>query len=129
VLQASVAACHARAPTAAETDWALIAELYAKLGALTRSPVVELNRALAVSMAEGPAAGLVLVEALADEPALASYHLLPSARAELLERLGRWRDAATEFERAAALTQNERQRTRLRERARLCRARSAAGVG
>jgi RNA polymerase sigma-70 factor, ECF subfamily len=121
VLQASVAACHASAASTAETDWALIAELYAKLGTLTRSPVVELNRALAVSMAEGAAAGLLLVEALADEPALASYHLLPSARAELLERLGRWREAAAEFERAAALTRNERQRVRLHERARRCR--------
>ncbi len=126
-LQAEVAACHARAKAAAETDWARIAELYARLVALTESPVVELNRALAISMAEGPAAGLLLVEALATEPSLAGYHLLPSARAELLEQLGRLREAAGEFERAAALTRNERQRARLEARARACTERVEAG--
>jgi RNA polymerase sigma factor (sigma-70 family) len=120
VLQAAVAACHARARTAEETDWSRIAALYAELVELTQSPVVELNRAVAVSMADGPAAGLALVDALASEPSLVGYHLLPSARAELLERLGRLREAAAEFERAAALTQNERQRARLLERARGC---------
>jgi predicted RNA polymerase sigma factor len=88
---------------------------------------VELNRALAVSMAEGPAAGLALIEALRSEPSLAGYHLLPSARAELLERLGRSREAAAEFERAAALTRNERQRARLEARARACAERVEAG--
>jgi RNA polymerase sigma factor (sigma-70 family) len=126
-LQASVAACHARAESAADTDWTRIAELYARLVALTASPVVELNRALAVSMAEGPAAGLALIEALRSEPSLAGYHLLPSARAELLERLGRSREAAAEFERAAALTRNERQRARLEARARACAERVEAG--
>jgi predicted RNA polymerase sigma factor len=119
VLQAAVAACHARAHTAEETDWSRIAAFYAELVELTQSPVVELNRAVAVSMADGPAAGLALVDALASEPSLVGYHLLPSARAELLERLGRLREAAEEFERAAALTQNERQRARLLERARV----------
>ena len=120
-LQASVAACHARARQAAETDWAQIARLYGRLAALHPSPVVELNRALAVSMAEGPAAGLALVDALATDPALESYHLLPSARADLLVKLGRRDEARREFERAAALTQNERQRRRLLARAAGCR--------
>lgn len=116
-LQATIAACHARARTAGETDWARIAALYAELGALTPSPVVELNRALAVAMADGPQAGLELLEALAANPALEGYHLLPSARADLLARLGRRDEARAEFERAAALTRNERQRDRLLERA------------
>jgi RNA polymerase sigma-70 factor, ECF subfamily len=119
-LQAAITACHARAHTPAETDWARIAELYGELAALGRSPVVELNRAVAVSMAHGPAAGLELVDALVSEPSLQRYHLLPSARAELLERLGRLDEARLEFERAASLTQNARQRRRLLERAAAC---------
>jgi RNA polymerase sigma-70 factor, ECF subfamily len=120
LLQASIAACHARALGAAETDWRRIAELYGALGALAPSPVVELNRAVAVAMAEGPAAGLALVDALAGEPALRGYHLLPSARADLLSRLGRLAEARLEFERAAALTRNARQRDRLLKRAADC---------
>jgi RNA polymerase sigma factor (sigma-70 family) len=120
VLQAAITACHARARTAADTDWARIAALYSELAALAPSPVVELNRAMAVSMAEGPAAGLALVDALAGAPALAGYHLLPSARADLLVRLGRRDEARAEFERAAALTKNARQRERLLERAAAC---------
>ena len=116
-LQAAISACHARAREAASTDWARIAALYAELRRVLPSPVVELNRAMAVAMAEGPAAGLRLVEALLQEPALQGYHLLPSARAELLERLGRFDEARREFQRAAAMTQNERQRARLLERA------------
>jgi RNA polymerase sigma factor (sigma-70 family) len=120
VLQAGITACHARARTPDATDWARIAGLYAELGARLESPVVELNRAVAVSMAEGPAAGLALVDALLNEPALRNYHLLPSARAELLEKLGRFAEARREFERAALMTQNTRQRERLQERARKC---------
>jgi RNA polymerase sigma factor (sigma-70 family) len=117
VLQASITACHARARTAEVTDWARIAALYTELGQIMPSPVVELNRAMAVAMAEGPAAGLRLVDALLKEPALKSYHLLPSARAELLERLGRFEEAKDEFRRAADMTQNTRQRDRLLWRA------------
>jgi RNA polymerase sigma factor (sigma-70 family) len=120
VLQAKIAACHAVAQAPADTDWTRIASLYGELAGITRSPVVELNRAVAVSMAEGPAAGLALVDALTSEPALQDYHLLPSARADLLARLGRFAEAAVEFERAAALTQNARQRQRLLERAAAC---------
>jgi len=116
-LQAAISACHARASRANDTDWARIAALYAELGALTPSPVVELNRAMAVAMAEGPAAGLALIDRLADEPALRGYHLLPSARADLLERLGRHGEARAEFERAAGLTQNARERELLLARA------------
>jgi RNA polymerase sigma factor (sigma-70 family) len=116
-LQAALAACHARARTPEETDWALIAALYGELASVMPSPVVELNRAVAVSMAEGPAAGLELVDALVDEPALRSYHLLPSVRGDLLAKLGRHREAAAEFERAAALTANQRERALLLERA------------
>ncbi|MFE9295522.1 RNA polymerase sigma factor [Streptomyces niveus] len=119
-LQAAIAACHAGAPTYEDTDWATIAALYGRLAALTPSPVVELNRAVAVSMAEGPAAGLALVDALAAGPggaALKGYHLLPSVRGDLLERLGRTREARAEFERAAGLTRNERERALLGERA------------
>ncbi|MFJ1745635.1 RNA polymerase sigma factor [Streptomyces sp. NPDC088116] len=116
-LQAAVAAYHARAAVYEETDWASIAALYAQLAALTPSPVVELNRAVAVSMAEGPAAALALVDALADEPALRTYHLLPSVRGDLLYRLGRTDEARAEFVRAAGLTRNERERALLRERA------------
>jgi RNA polymerase sigma factor (sigma-70 family) len=120
-LQAQIAACHARARTAAETDWARIAALYAELAEVMPSPVVELNRAVAVAMADGPAAGLALVDALRDEPALERYHLLPSVRGDLLVRLGRLAEAADELERAATLTHNERERTLLRERAAACR--------
>ena len=109
-LQAAIAACHARARTAQETDWQRIAALYDALAQLLRSPVVELNRAVAVGMAFGPAAGLALADALVSEPALAQYYLLPSVRGDLLEKLGRLDEAAAEFERAAALTQNERER-------------------
>ncbi|MFF8838488.1 RNA polymerase sigma factor [Streptomyces sp. NPDC015130] len=117
-LQAAVAACHARAVAYEETDWRTIAALYARLAAVAPSPVVELNRAVAVSMAEGPEAGLVLVDALADGPALAGYHLLPSVRGDLLARLGRTAEARAEFERAASLTRNARERELLLGRAR-----------
>jgi predicted RNA polymerase sigma factor len=120
VLQAAIAACHARAAAAAETDWRRIAALYAELADVTPSPVVELNRAVAVSMAEGPEAGLALVDALAAEPALAEYHLLPSVRGELLRKLGRLAEARAEFERAASLTTNARERELVLERARTC---------
>jgi RNA polymerase sigma factor (sigma-70 family) len=119
-LQAAIAACHARAPTADATDWPRIAALYATLGACAPSPVVELNRAVAVAMAEGPAAGLAIVDALRDDAALRHYHLLPSVRAELLARLGRFDEARAEFERAAALTQNARERGLLLQRAATC---------
>ncbi|HEY3499492.1 MAG TPA: sigma-70 family RNA polymerase sigma factor [Polyangiaceae bacterium] len=119
-LQAAVAACHARARAAGETDWRRIAALYAELAAMTRSPVVELNRAVAVGMAEGPAAALPLIDALAGDPALRNYHLVPAARADLLAKLGRTEEARGEFERAAALTKNLRQRERLLARARDC---------
>jgi RNA polymerase sigma factor (sigma-70 family) len=116
-LQAAIAACHARAHTPEETDWARIAELYDALAELTPSPVVELNRAVAISMAIGPAAGLELVDALTSEPSLDRYHLLPSVRGDLLAKLGRFEEARTEFERAASLTRNERERALLLERA------------
>ncbi len=118
-LQAAIAACHARARTADETDWVRIAALYDGLAALTGSPVVELNRAVAVAMAFGPAAGLELADALRAEPALRGYHLLPSVRGDLLLRLGRTEEACAEFERAAAMTDNERERSLLLERAAL----------
>src|SRR4051812_22909545 len=117
-LQAAIAACHARARTAADTDWARIAALYGALAELTASPIVELNRAVAVGMADGPAAGLALVDALAAEPSLTSYHLLPSVRGDLLAKLGRTDEARREFERAASLTRNERERALLLARAR-----------
>jgi RNA polymerase sigma factor (sigma-70 family) len=120
VLQASIAACHARARAAEETDWARIAALYGELGRLTPSPVVELNRAVAVAMAEGPAAGLAIVDALRSEPSLKSYHLLPAVRGDLLFRLGRKEEARAEFERAASLTRNERERGVLLARAAAC---------
>jgi predicted RNA polymerase sigma factor len=120
LLQAAIAACHARARVAADTDWPRIAALYGELCVVAPSPVVELNRAVAVSMADGPAAGLALVDALGAEPSLRGYHLLPSARADLLARLGRLDEARAEFERAAALTRNARQRERLLARARAC---------
>src|SRR3989475_1869829 len=119
-LQAAIAACHARARTPAETDWARIAALYDALAQLTPSPVVELNRAVAVGMAFGPAAGLELVDALTAEPSLRTYHFLPSARGDLLARLGRLEEARAEFERAASLTQNARERDLLLGRAAAC---------
>jgi len=120
LLQAEIAACHARARTPSETDWPRIVILYTELAQLTPSPVIELNRAVAVSMAHGPQAGLTLVEALASEPSLARYHLLPSVRADLLYKLGRHREARTQFELAASLTQNTRERTLLLNRAASC---------
>ena len=120
-LQAAIAACHARALTAEETDWPRIAALYAALAAVAPSPVVELNRAVAVSRASGPEAALPIVDALLSEPALKAYHLLPVVRADLLEKLGRGAEACAELERAAALTRNERERALLLERAtRVC---------
>ncbi|MGW1638079.1 RNA polymerase sigma factor [Streptomyces lavendulae] len=116
-LQAAIAGCHAAAVRYEDTDWATIAALYGRLVHLVPSPVVELNRAVAVSMAEGPAAALPLVDALAGEPALRTYHLLPSVRGDLLERLGRGPEARAEFERAAALTRNARERDLLLARA------------
>jgi predicted RNA polymerase sigma factor len=117
-LQAAIAACHARARTAGDTDWRRIVALYDALVELTRSPVVELNRAVAVSMAFGPAPGLELVDALFDEPALRNYHLLPSVRGDLLARLGRGDEARTEFKRAALMAKNLRERELLLARAR-----------
>ncbi|WP_437597252.1 RNA polymerase sigma factor [Sorangium sp. So ce590] len=119
-LQAAIAACHARARTAAETDWARIAALYAALAQVTPSPVVELNRAVALSMALGPAAGLAAVDALTSERALEGYHLLPSVRGDLLAKLGRLDEARAEFERAASLTRNARERELLLGRAAAC---------
>ncbi|WP_437950906.1 RNA polymerase sigma factor [Sorangium sp. So ce296] len=119
-LQAAIAACHARARAAAETDWARIAALYAALAQVTPSPVVELNRAVALSMAFGPAAGLAVVDALTSERALESYHLLPSVRGDLLAKLGRLDEARVEFERAASLTRNARERELLLGRAAAC---------
>jgi RNA polymerase sigma factor (sigma-70 family) len=116
-LQAAIAACHARARTVDETDWPRIAALYGELARLTPSPVVELNRAVAVGMAFGPAAGLEMADALTSEPALASYHLLPAVRGDLLAKLGRRDEARGEFERAAGLTRNETERRLLLERA------------
>jgi RNA polymerase sigma-70 factor, ECF subfamily len=121
-LQAAIAACHARARTAEETDWARIAALYEALASISPSPVVELNRAVALAMAFGPEAGLAVVDALRAEPALRRYHLLPSVRADLLLKLGRADEARLEWERAAALTRNARERALLLERA-------AAAVG
>ena len=119
-LQAAIAACHARARTAAETDWRRIAALYDDLAELMASPIVELNRAVAVSMAFGPAAGLELIDTLASEPSLKSYHLLPSVRGDFLFKLGRFAEAQEEFERAAMMTQNARERELLLDRARGC---------
>lgn len=120
VLQAAIAACHARAHTNEATDWGRIAELYAQLAQLTPSPVVELNRAVALSFASGPAAGLELVDKLTSEPSLKTYHLLPSVRGDLLKKLGRIEEARTEFERAASLTRNARERKLLLDRAAAC---------
>ncbi|MCW2640195.1 MAG: polymerase subunit sigma-24 [Dactylosporangium sp.] len=119
-LQAAIAACHARARTPQETDWARIAALYAALVQLVPSPVVELNRAVALAMAFGPAAGLELVDTLTSEPALKDYHLLPSVRGDLLTKLGRFEEARAEFERAASLTRNNRERDLLLTRAVAC---------
>ncbi|MCA1834776.1 MAG: RNA polymerase subunit sigma-24, partial [Actinobacteria bacterium] len=116
-LQATIAACHARARTANETDWERIASLYASLARLMPSPVVELNRAVAVGMAVGPEAALGLVDALVNEPSLKEYHLLPAVRGDLLLKLGRRDEARGEFERAASLTQNRRERDLLLQRA------------
>jgi RNA polymerase sigma factor (sigma-70 family) len=118
VLQAAIAACHARAHTADETDWAQIAGIYAQLGAVAPSPIVQLNRAVAVSMASGPTAGLVIVDQLTAEPSLKNYHLLPSVRGDLLAKLGRFTEAGDEFTRAASMTANARERELLLERAR-----------
>ncbi len=119
-LQAAIAACHARAGTADETDWKRIAALYVSLAALTPSPVVELNRAVAFGMAYGPQSGLDVVDTLVGEPTLRNYHLLPSVRGDLLKKLGRLGEARQEFERAAALTRNARERTLLLARATAC---------
>ena len=119
-LQAAIAACHARARTPKETDWAQIVALYSELARLAPSPVVELNRAVALAMAFGPAAGLELVDALTSEPSLENYHLLPSVRGDLLKKLGRMDEARAEFERAASLTRNTRERELLIGRARAC---------
>jgi len=120
VLQGAIAACHAQASRPEETDWARIATLYQALALLTPSPVIELNRAVAVGLAFGPASGLELVDRLVEEPSLRNYHLLPSVRADLLSRLDRPGEARAEYERAAALTRNERERTLLLDRAAAC---------
>lgn len=120
-LQAAIAACHARAAAAQETDWARIAALYDALAQISPSPVIELNRAVAVGMAFGPEAGLEIVNELRDEPALKAYHLLPSVRADLLQKLGRLSEAAAEFQHAASLAQNPRDQKLLRDRAAACR--------
>jgi RNA polymerase sigma-70 factor (ECF subfamily) len=119
-LQAAIVACHARALTAADTDWPAICALYDALAQLAPSPIVELNRAVALSMAFGPAAGLAVVDALQSEPLLQQYHLLPSVRGDLLAKLGRFSEARAEFERAASLTQNARERAFLSRRAATC---------
>jgi RNA polymerase sigma-70 factor, ECF subfamily len=120
VLQAAIAACHARARTPEETDWARIVGLYGELGLVMPSPIVELNRAVALAMLFGPDAGLRVVDALTSEPLLKDYHLLPSVRGDLLAKLGRHDEARAEFERAAAMTQNERERRLLLQRASEC---------
>jgi len=119
-LQAAIAACHARARAADETDWRRIASLYASLAQITPSPIVELNRSVAVSMAYGPAAGLEIVDTLTSEPSMAKYHLLPSVRGDFLRKLGRFEEARAELERAASLTRNSRERDLLLDRARAC---------
>jgi RNA polymerase sigma factor (sigma-70 family) len=119
-LQAAIAACHARARVSDETDWVRISALYEELARLTPSPVIELNRAVAVSMAHGPAAGLNLVDALVHEPSLANYHLLPSVRGDLLKKMGRFDEARAEFENAASLAKNEREKRLLKARAEEC---------
>jgi RNA polymerase sigma-70 factor (ECF subfamily) len=119
-LQGAIAACHARARTAQETDWVRMVALYDGLAQIAPSPVVELNRAVAVGMAFGPTAGLALVDALAEEPALQAYHLLQAVRGDLLFKLGRREEARAEFERAAFLTRNTRERELLLGRAKAC---------
>lgn len=126
-LQAAIAACHARAATAAETDWPRIVAFYDALAQLAPSPVIELNRAVAVGMAFGPAAGLDLVDALVDEPSLKAYHLLPAVRGDLLRKLGRFEEAGAEFTRAALLTENARERELLQRRAAECAAERIGG--
>jgi predicted RNA polymerase sigma factor len=116
-LQAAIAACHARAPSASETDWNRITQLYEQLGEVTPSPVIELNRAVAVSMTQGPAAGLVIIDTIKDDPALKNYHLLYGVRGDMLSKLGRHTEAMLEFLRAAELTRNERERAYLMGRA------------
>src|SRR5213594_3870609 len=118
--QAAIAACHARAPSGAETDWPRIAAFYDALAQLAPSPVVELNRAVALAMAFGPAAGLEVADALLAEPLMKSYHLLPSVRGDFLFKLGRLEEARAEFKRAASLTRNLRERELLLERAAAC---------
>jgi predicted RNA polymerase sigma factor len=120
LLQAQIAACHARAATAADTDWSAIERIYSLLHQVTRSPIVELNRAVAVGMARGAAAGLELADRLRDGGALDTYHLLPSVRGDLLQKLGRMEEARREFEHAAKLTHNERERSLLQRRAAAC---------
>lgn len=127
-LQAEIAACHARARTAEETDWVHIVALYSELAQRAPSPIVELNRAVAVAMASGPAAGLELVEELMSEPALTDYHLLPSVSGDLLFKLGRFPEARSAFERAASLTRNARERALLLERARVCAERASRSM-
>lgn len=119
-LQAAIAACHAKARTAQETDWKQIVELYGELARVAPSPIVELNRAVAMGMAHGPAAGLDLIEALVEEPSLKSYHLLPTVRGDFLEKLGRFEEARVEFERAASMTRNAREQNLLMARAAKC---------
>jgi len=119
-LQAALAACHARAAVPADTDWPSIVALYTQLLSLTNSPVVALNRAVAVAMVAGPAAGLEVVDALVGDRALRGYHLLPSVRGDLLQRLGRLSEAHTAFVAAAALAGNDRERALLESRARSC---------
>ncbi len=126
-LQAAIAACHARAATAADTDWSRIVALHDAVAELAPSPVIELNRAVAVGMAFGPAAGLDLVDALVGEPSLKAHYLLPAVRGDLLRKLGRSLEARAEFERAASLTENERERTLLQRRAAECAAETIAG--
>lgn len=127
-LQAEIAACHAQARTAEETDWVHIVALYSELAQRAPSPIVELNRAVAVAMASGPAAGLELVEELMSEPALTDYHLLPSVSGDLLFKLGRFPEARSAFERAASLTRNARERALLLERARVCAERASRSM-
>ena len=124
VLQAAIAACHARAKRAEDTDWARIVGLYGALAEISPSPIIELNRAVALAMLFGPAAGLEIVDALGSEPVLKTYHLLPSVRGDLLKKLGRFDEARAEFERAAALTRNEREQKLLLDRAASCAAES-----
>jgi predicted RNA polymerase sigma factor len=128
VLQAAIAACHARAFRPQETDWARITDLYSVLAEVMPSPIVELNRAVAVSMASGPGAGLDLVDQLAAEPSLRNYHLLPSVRGDLLLKLGRAAEAQAEFQRASELTRNARERELSAERARSASAQTAGAV-